>query len=356
MSGIVENRIIGPDESVARLWLEFCDYYNRVSYQIELINRSGMELSRCVWVEGFEDKASLEEDVRIHFIDEDKNNTQLVAIEKACSRSCVPSFIFSFLSSTAASNFLSRRARYRGTILTGVLLTDLVRRLKLESRPRNFRDETAYKEKDMDRRMLVILDTDNAWEKEDFIKILIPSNEKHVLEHVFRCEIGEGFSKYHSGLYILTFEERICKNTCDQIVHEQVLYAGLLREYIALRRSLMQQNPINKKLITIPLSRLGHNLESLSIQSEENIRCSVELSGFFSVYADIRDYMIKVLELEYVERSREKVSEPHWVKEQEGHKAIFHFHVCDQKSNDLVQKWNDQNVQIKGCKIKAKIL
>ena len=103
--------IIWPDENVARLWLEFCDYYNRVSHQIELINRSGMELSRCIWVEGFEDKACLEEDVRIHFIDEDKNNMQLLAVEKACSRSCVPSFIFFFLSSTAASNFLSRRAR-----------------------------------------------------------------------------------------------------------------------------------------------------------------------------------------------------------------------------------------------------
>ena len=64
MSEKEESRIVLPAESVERLWLEFCDYYNRVSYQIELINRAGLELSRCVWVEGFEDKASLEEDVR----------------------------------------------------------------------------------------------------------------------------------------------------------------------------------------------------------------------------------------------------------------------------------------------------
>ena len=151
---------------------------------------------------------------------------------------------------------------------------------------------------------------------------------------------------------------------CEQLTHEHVLYAGMLKEYIALRSSIIKQNPINKKVITIPLATLGHDLKSLSMQSEKDVRCSLELSGFCSVCANIRDYVIKILELEYVERSKEKVSDPQWVedekgrsqKEQVGLKAIIQIHVCDQKSRDLVQSWNNQDIKIKGCKIKARIL
>ena len=89
-------------------------------------------------------------------------------------------FIFTFISSSAASNFLCLEVKYRGKALNCCLLSDLVKRLKLESRATNFRDETMYRESDKDRRVIVIIKPTQNLEDEDLQKI--PD-----LEHVFRC-------------------------------------------------------------------------------------------------------------------------------------------------------------------------
>jgi len=71
--------------------------------------------------------------------------------------------------------------------------------------------------------------------------------------------------------------------------------------------------------------------------------------------------VIKIMKLEYIERYTDKVSEPVWNNagsdlDQAGLRAVFHFNVCDKNSEQLIQRWNDQDVNIKGHKIKARIL
>ena len=56
-----------------------------------------------------------------------------------------PMYTMTFISSSAATDFLSQEVKYRRKTLNCFLLSDLVKRIKLESRPRNFRDETKYK-------------------------------------------------------------------------------------------------------------------------------------------------------------------------------------------------------------------
>ena len=83
----------------------------------------------------------------------------ILKIDKIINRQseCSPMFIFTFISSSAASNCLCLEVKYRGKALNCCLLSDLVKRLKLESRATNFRDETMYRESDKDRRVIVIL-------------------------------------------------------------------------------------------------------------------------------------------------------------------------------------------------------
>ena len=48
-------------------WKDFRRYYNMVSSHIELINTEGMELSRFVWVTGFEEAGLDERHMIKHF-------------------------------------------------------------------------------------------------------------------------------------------------------------------------------------------------------------------------------------------------------------------------------------------------
>jgi len=262
----MENEVI-----LLQRWKDFCDYYEMATSHIDLMNTDELELSRFVWVEGFEDGATLEEDVTKHFTDEE---TEEAGIQNclgkgilnigrvACTQvDILPVFTFSFLSSSNASAFLSRKIKYKENILTSFLLSDLVKRLKLESRARNYRDETVYREADMERRMVVIVDIECIWEKKDFIRILMSiKSEKPVLENVFRCEIDEGQSKNFSGLYILTFKDKLPEELCEQVRHTKVLYAGLLKDYITSRTKIIKENPIQRKVISrppVPLVALG---------------------------------------------------------------------------------------------------
>ena len=62
----MENEVI-----LLQRWKDFCVYYEMATSHIDLMNTDELELSRFVWVEGFEDEATLEEDVTKHFNDED---------------------------------------------------------------------------------------------------------------------------------------------------------------------------------------------------------------------------------------------------------------------------------------------
>merc|ERR1711892_92751 len=305
-------------------------------------------------------KATLEEDVTKHFTDEDTEEAGrpnglgegLINIGRVACTQVDISPIFSF-------SFLSRKIQYKENILTSCLLSDLVKRLKLESRARNYRDETGYREADMERRMVVIVDIACIWEKKDFIRILVSiKSKKPVLENVFRCEIGEGQSKNFSGLYILTFKDKLTELLCEQVRHKKVLYAGLLKDYITRRTKIIKENPIQRKVISrppVPLLALVNDLTSMAEAFE------MELSGFSTICIDIREYVINILKLEYIERYKDKVSDPVWNNaesdlDQAGLRAVFHFNVCDKNSEQLIQRWNDQDVKIKGSKIKARIM
>ena len=49
-------------------WRNFCHYYNLVSSHVETINKEGLQLSRYVLVEGFEEVELDEKDLINHFI------------------------------------------------------------------------------------------------------------------------------------------------------------------------------------------------------------------------------------------------------------------------------------------------
>ena len=154
-------------------------------------------------------------------------------------------------------------------------------------------------------------------------------SKRPVLENVFRCEIDEGQSKNFSGLYILTFKDKLTELLCEQVRHKKVLYAGLLKDYITCRTKIIKENPIQRKVFSrppVPLVALVNDLSSMSEAFE------MELSGFSTICIDIREYVINILKLEYIERYTDKVSEPVWKNELEagsGPKAVFNLNVCD---------------------------
>ena len=87
-------------------------------------------------------------------------------------------------------------------------------------------------------------------------------------------------------------------------------------------------------------------------RKEDEKSFSLELSGFSSVCLDIREYVVKILKLEHVERFKDKVSDPHW--REDGHTALFSLNLCDKNSEQLIQIWNEQDIKIKGCVIRAR--
>lgn len=191
-------------------WRDFCQYYNLVSSHIEMINKEGLQLSRYVLVEGFEEVELDEKDMINHFIGKEAEEKGILKIKRVINgqSEMAPMFTFTFISSSAASEFLSFEVKYREKTLNCCMGSDLVKTFKMESRARNFRDETMYRESDMDRRVLVIVKPKKHLEDKDLQKSLVGNKERVPdLEHVFRCEIDEGHSKSFSGLCILTFKE-----------------------------------------------------------------------------------------------------------------------------------------------------
>ena len=69
----MESEIDAQDNHVRYLhllnrWKGFCHYYNMVSCHIELMNKDGLELSRYIWVKGFEEGGLDEKLMTNHFI------------------------------------------------------------------------------------------------------------------------------------------------------------------------------------------------------------------------------------------------------------------------------------------------
>ena len=291
-----------------------------------------------------------------------KSSIQGILKIKRVSNSQPEMFTFAFISSSAASDFLSREVKYRGKTLNCFLLGDLVKRLKMESRPRNFRDETRYREQDIDRRILVILKPNTIWKDKDLQRIGFGARVSD-LEHVFKCEIDEEHSKSFSGLYILTFKKAISPSSCRPLENDNILYVGLLKDYITKRAHIIKENPIERRVLSRPPDppeSLETDLSAISLASKDQNRFSLELSGFSSVCIDIREYVIKIMKLDHVEQSKDKVSDPYWREGKSenspiGLTALFSLNVCDRKSEQLIKIWNDKDIKIKDCVIRARI-
>ena len=230
-------------------------------------------------------------------------------------------------------------------------MIDMVNRLKLESRPRNFRDETKYKESDMPRRIIVVIKPYAEINDHNFYVIL----EDYELEDVFKCEIDEGRTKYFLGQFILTFRYKLQSLPAELVKQKNVYYVGFLKEYIEKRSRIISENPLS-------LNYLGkvHNLKNRSIQQmnqhNSQNRFSLALEGFSTRYDEVRNYVVKILGLEYVERSREKISEATWCEKDTLYTAQFTINISDKKPEQLIDKWNSQSVIIRGNEIKAKCI
>ena len=120
--------------------------------------------------------------------------------------------------------------------------------------------------------------------------------------------MDEGHSKYFSGLCNLTFKKKISAMTSELVENDKVLYVSLLKDYVMTRTQIIKENPTGKQFLSRPPIP-PEPLEKRRRKEDEN-RFSLELSGFSSVCINIREYVVKVMKLEHVERRRDKVSDP----------------------------------------------
>eukprot|EP00092_Neocalanus_flemingeri_P027711 GFUD01030080.1.p1 GENE.GFUD01030080.1~~GFUD01030080.1.p1 ORF type:complete len:357 (+),score=86.62 GFUD01030080.1:94-1164(+) len=350
--------------------MDFCHNYSNISSQIVNLNRGRLDLSRFVWVQGFGEiegvEDEIDEDITKFFTGQGSEFEGILSITRVfLDRKHSQVFTLTFLSTTTATSFLSRDIKYRGRTLTCFLLRDLEMRIKLECRARNYRDETMYREGDMDRRLAVIVDTDKNVEKEDLLEILAGEDKLVAgLEHVLRCEIDEGHSRYFSGLYILTFKEKLSVMNPGQCQSPLISYVGKLKDYITHRSQIIKENPIHIKVLSpppLPPAPLSKELFANCLASEDLNRFNLELSGFSSECRDMREYVIKIMKLEYVEGFKEKVSEANWfkVEDRDGESLRFtariSLNLYDIKRDQFVKTWNDKNIKIGGCNIRARI-
>ena len=217
----------------------------------------------------------------------------------------------------------------------------------------------------MGRRMVLIVDTDNRHvEKEDLLKILVGEDKLVTgLEHVFRSEIDEGHSRYFSGLFILTFKDNLSAVNPELLKNTQIIYVGLLKDYITDRSQIIKENPICIRVLCpppLPIAPLVRDLSGIALASEDQNRFSLELTGFASRSIDIREYVIKIMKLEYAD-SKEKVTEANWCEVQETEDESSRFTVrigmnlYGTKPEQFVQCWNDKDIKIGGCSIRARI-